>query len=66
MALVFYHLMVGSYVQAPLQDCTEEKYNELMKYITDIDLSEVVEYTDETDLKDQAACAGRSLRGYLN
>jgi ribonucleoside-triphosphate reductase len=48
----------GSYIQAPLQDCTEEKYNELIKYITDIDLSEVVEYTDETDLKDQAACAG--------
>lgn len=50
--------MVGSYVQAPLQDCTEEKYNELMKYITDIDLSEVIEYEDLTDLKDQVACAG--------
>jgi ribonucleoside-diphosphate reductase alpha chain len=45
-------------VQAPFEDCTEEKYNELMKTLSDIDLSRVVELDDMTALQDQAACAG--------
>ena len=48
----------GSYIQAPFEDCTEEKYNELMKSLTDIDLTKVVEVEDNTELKEQAACAG--------
>jgi ribonucleoside-triphosphate reductase len=48
----------GTYIQAPLQDCTKEKYEELMKYVKDIDLSQIVEYNDSTELKEQAACAG--------
>jgi ribonucleoside-triphosphate reductase len=48
----------GTYIQAPLQDCTKEKYEELIKFIKSIDLSEIVEYTDDTNLKDQAACVG--------
>lgn len=48
----------GSYIQAPHEDCTEEKYKEMLKYIKDIDLSQIMEYDDNTDLKDQAACAG--------
>jgi ribonucleoside-diphosphate reductase alpha chain len=48
----------GSYIQAPFEDCTEEKYNELMKTLHDVDLSTVVELEDETDLSGELACAG--------
>ena len=47
-----------TYMQAPFEDCTQEKYEELMKSLTNIDLSGVVEVTDNTNLQDQAACAG--------
>lgn len=46
----------GSYVQAPFEDCTEETYNEMMKSLTSIDLSRVVELDDNTDLKSEVAC----------
>ncbi len=48
----------GSYTQAPFTDCTKEEYEELMKSLTSVDLTKVIELEDETDLKDQAACAG--------
>ena len=48
----------GTYVQPPFEDCTEEKYNELLSYLKDIDLTEIKEIEDNTDLKDQVACAG--------
>jgi len=48
----------GSYVQAPFEDCTKEDYERLMSTLTEINLKKVVEYDDNTDLKDQAACAG--------
>lgn len=48
----------GSYVQAPFEDCTEEKYNEMMSLMHDIDLTKVVEHDDNTSLNDQVACAG--------
>ncbi len=48
----------GTYTQAPFEDITEEKYNEMMAVLTDIDLTQVVESNDETDLKGEIACAG--------
>jgi len=48
----------GSYIQAPFEDCTEEKYNEMMKHVHSIDLSKVVEIDDTTNLKDNVACSG--------
>jgi ribonucleoside-triphosphate reductase len=48
----------GSYIQAPFEDCTEEKYNEMMAHLSNIDLSKVIELEDVTDLKGEAACAG--------
>jgi ribonucleoside-diphosphate reductase alpha chain len=47
-----------TYIQAPFQDCTKEKYEEMFKHLTNIDLSNVVEMDDATDLKGEAACAG--------
>jgi len=48
----------GTYIQAPFEDCTKEKYEELMKSLNNIDLSKVIELVDNTNLQDQAACAG--------
>ena len=47
-----------SYKQAPYEDCTKEKYEELMKSLTNVDLSQVIESQDNTDLKGEVACQG--------
>ena len=44
--------------QAPFEDCTEEKYDELMESLKDVDLSKIVEVDDNTDLSGEVACAG--------
>jgi len=48
----------GSYTQAPFEDITEEQFNEMAQHLHSIDLSKVVEMSDNTSLQDQAACAG--------
>lgn len=48
----------GSYQQAPFEDIDEKQYEELVKSLENIDLTYVVEDSDETNLSDQAACAG--------
>jgi ribonucleoside-diphosphate reductase alpha chain len=48
----------GTYVQAPFEDCTRETFEEMVKHLHDIDLSQVHEYDDNTALTEQAACAG--------
>jgi len=48
----------GTYIQAPFEDCTKEKYEELMETLKDVDLSKIIEMDDDTDLRGEAACAG--------
>jgi len=48
----------GTYVQAPFEDITEAQYYNLEQHLTAIDLSQVVEEVDNTDLSGEAACAG--------
>ena len=48
----------GTYKQAPFEDITEEKYEEMMKSLTTVDLSNVVELDDNTDLSGELACSG--------
>ncbi len=48
----------GTYVQAPFEDCTEADYERMMKTLTEIDLSNVIEEKDETNLSGELACAG--------
>jgi ribonucleoside-diphosphate reductase alpha chain len=48
----------GSYTQAPFEDITEEQFNEMAIHLHNIDLSKIVEFSDDTALMDQAACAG--------
>jgi ribonucleoside-triphosphate reductase len=50
----------GTYIQAPFETCTEEKYNELMKSLHNVDLSKVIELDDNTNLSGEVACAGAS------
>ena len=48
----------GTYTQAPFEDITKDKYNEMVKSLMDIDLSKIVEENDETNLTGELACAG--------
>ena len=48
----------GTYKQAPFQDCTQEEYERLFSYLKDIDLTNIIELDDETDLSGELACAG--------
>jgi ribonucleoside-diphosphate reductase alpha chain len=48
----------GTYVQAPFTDCTKEEFERLYSKLHSIDLSKVVELSDETDLSGELACAG--------
>jgi len=48
----------GTYKQAPFEDITEEQFHEMSQHLHNIDLSKIIEFSDETALMDQAACAG--------
>jgi ribonucleoside-diphosphate reductase alpha chain len=48
----------GTYIQAPFEDIDEEKFNKLSETLHDVDLSNVVEMEDNTDLTGELACAG--------
>jgi len=47
-----------TYPQLPFEDITKEKFDEMVQHLHGIDLSKVVEFSDNTALMDQAACAG--------
>lgn len=49
---------LGSYPQTPFETITKEEYDEMSKNIQQIDVTKVVEISDNTNLMDQAACAG--------
>lgn len=48
----------GTYTQAPFEDITEERYHEMMTSLHSIDLTQVIELDDNTDLSGELACAG--------
>lgn len=56
----------GTHKQLPFEDCDEETYNRLSSYLTQIDLSEIIETDDETDLAGEAACAGGACEVVFN
>jgi ribonucleoside-diphosphate reductase alpha chain len=49
---------LGSYKQAPYETITKEQFIEMSKNLHNVDLKNIVEISDETNLVDQAACAG--------
>jgi len=48
----------GTYTQAPFEDIDKSKYETMMKSLTDVSLTDIVEVEDETDLAGELACAG--------
>ena len=48
----------GTYKQAPFEEITKEKYEELLSKLEEVDLSKVIEMNDNTDLSGEVACAG--------
>jgi ribonucleoside-diphosphate reductase alpha chain len=57
-ALSFLPEDLGTYKQAPFETITEEQFNEAVKSLNQVDLSKVIEMSDNTALMDQQACAG--------
>jgi len=49
-----------AYKQPPFEEITEEKYLELIKFAKKIDLTEIIEEEDNTDVKQEPACAGNA------
>jgi ribonucleoside-diphosphate reductase alpha chain len=45
-----------TYIQAPFEECTKERYEELYATLSSIDLTQVIEDNDATDLKGEVAC----------
>ena len=50
----------GTYTQAPFEDITKKEFDKLVKSLQDVNLENVTELTDETDLSGELACAGGS------
>jgi ribonucleoside-diphosphate reductase alpha chain len=48
------------HTQLPFEDITKKEYNEMIKYLSDVDLRDVVEVEDQTNLAGELACAGGS------
>jgi len=48
----------GTYVDAPFTDCTKEEYEKKLKYLTNIDLTKIIEENDNTTLSQELACSG--------
>ena len=45
-----------TYKQSPFEDCTEEYYEKMMASLTNVDLTKVIEISDETNLSGEVAC----------
>ena len=50
----------GTYTQAPFEDITKDKFEELVKSLSSVNLEHIAEESDNTDLSGELACAGGS------
>lgn len=48
----------GSYLQAPFSDITKDEYDERIKSLKDVDLTNVIEADDHVDFGQVSACSG--------
>jgi len=46
----------GTYIQAPFTSCSKEEYEEMLKHLSRIDLTKVIEEEDNTNLQGELAC----------
>lgn len=49
---------LGSYPQTPFETITKEKYEEMIGGVSNLDVTKIVEISDNTNLNDQQACSG--------
>jgi ribonucleoside-diphosphate reductase alpha chain len=49
-----------TYVQSPFENCSKEVYNQMTASLKDINLKNIVEYNDQTNLSGELACSGGS------
>ena len=47
-----------TYVQAPFQTCTKDEYDEMMKSLSIVELTNILEVEDNTTLAEELACGG--------
>ena len=47
-----------TYKQAPFEDCTKEEYETMLESLKEINLENINEEEDNTDLQGEIACAG--------
>ena len=48
----------GTYKQTPFEDCDKETFDRLFESLKSVDLSQVFEAQDDTDLQSELACSG--------
>ncbi len=51
---------LGSYVQAPFQNCSKEEYEKLLAYTGSFDITQIFEDMDNTNRQGELACSGGS------
>lgn len=49
-----------TYVQPPFEDIDEDQYNEMVEHLHTINLAQIIESEDNTDLNGELACSGGS------
>jgi len=49
---------LGRYRQAPFENITEEQFNEMLGYLNEVDLTQVVETDDIVQFTSESACSG--------
>ena len=52
--------MMVVHIQAPFEDISKNEYNKRMKHLSAVNLENVVEMNDNTDLSGELACSGGS------
>tara|TARA_R110002012_G_scaffold94252_5_gene228262 strand:+ start:5788 stop:7644 length:1857 start_codon:yes stop_codon:yes gene_type:complete len=48
----------GTYIQAPFEDCSKEKYEVLVQSLSKVTVKDVIELQDNTNLQGEIACGG--------
>ena len=48
----------GTYKQAPFEDCSKETFEAMLETLLKVDVKEVIEAQDNTNLQGELACAG--------
>ncbi len=56
----------GTYTQAPFEDCSEEQYEKMLKHLVEVNLENIVEVDDDTNLSGELACAGGACEIVFN